>query len=235
MSEQLTTILARTGLILLMVALWGATVAFVAWDTSRRNLTGYQQFIGVVLALVPLIGFGAYLIARPFFFSGSGDLVEVEARPKKRLTFLKSAASGVPKRLPTIPAAEYLRAIQPDQQRATRRSGPRTASSEPAEKLTYSLSVAEGPHAGENFSLDKLPAYIGRGPACAIRLDNDRGVSRRHAELYQQDNRLRLRDLDSTHGTHVNGDDTDDKALMPSDKIQVGYSLLIVKTERCER
>jgi hypothetical protein len=47
MSEQLTTILASTTLILLVVTIWGATIAFVAWDTSRRNLTGYQQFIGV--------------------------------------------------------------------------------------------------------------------------------------------------------------------------------------------
>ena len=72
-------------------------------------------------------------------------------------------------------------------------------------------------------------------PRESCRLDNDRGVSRQHAELYQQAGRLRLRDLDSTHGTHINGDDIDDKALLPSDKIQVGYSLLIVKTERCER
>jgi hypothetical protein len=59
MSEQLTIILARTALILLLVMIWGATVAFVAWDTSRRNITGCQQFMGVILALAPLIGFAA--------------------------------------------------------------------------------------------------------------------------------------------------------------------------------
>jgi hypothetical protein len=228
MSEQLLTILATTALILLLVAIWGATVAFVAWDTSRRSLTGRQQFIGVILALAPLIGFAAYLITRPFFFPVPADPAEAGEQPKKRVTFLKPVASGVPKRLPTIPAAEYLRAAQPDQHHAN----PTWASGEPAEKCPYLLSVAEGPHAGENFVLDHLPAYIGRGPGCAIRLDNDRGISRQHAELYQRAGRLHLRDLASTHGTNLNGCDIDDKGLAPGDKIHVGYSLLIVKKER---
>ena len=110
MSEQLTTILLSTAIILLSVTIWGATVAFVAWDASRRNLTGCQQFMWAGLALVPLIGFAAYLIARPFFIPGSDDSGEAGERPKKRVTFLKPVGSGVPKRLPTIPAAEYLRA-----------------------------------------------------------------------------------------------------------------------------
>ncbi|MEW5961889.1 MAG: FHA domain-containing protein [Chloroflexota bacterium] len=209
------------------MTIWGATVAFVAWDTSRRNLTGCQQFMWAGLAMVPLIGFAAYLIARPLFIPGSDDLVEDGNRLKKRVTFLKPAGSGAPKRLPTIPAAEYLRAARSEQYQA----GQGWASGEPVEELSYILVVAAGSHAGENFVLDNLPAIIGRGSGCAIRLDNDRGVSRRHAELYRQAGKLRLRDLDSTHGTRVNGYDIDDKGLTPGDKIHIGYSLLIVKTD----
>lgn len=228
MTEQLTIILTSSAIILLSVTIWGATVAFVAWDTSRRNLTGCQQFMWTSLALVPLIGFAAYLIARPFCIPRSDDQARARKQPQKRVTFVKSPASDAPKRLPTIPAAEYLRTAQSEQQPA----GQSGASGESAAKLTCVLMVAEGPHSGEEFVLDGLPAAIGRGSGCAIRLDNDRGVSRRHAELYRQAGKLRLRDLNSTHGTRVNGFDIDDKGLTPGDKIHVGYSLLIVKTER---
>ena len=50
--------------------------------------------------------------------------------------------------------------------------------------------------------------------------------------LARQAGKLRLRDLDSTHGTKVNDYSIDDKGLTPGDKISVGYSLLIVKTEK---
>ncbi|GIK40857.1 MAG: hypothetical protein BroJett011_46900 [Chloroflexota bacterium] len=228
MSEQLTTILISTAVILLSMTIWGTTVAFVAWDTSRRRLTGCQQFMWAGLALVPLIGFAAYLIVRPFFIPGSDDPVQAGERSKKRVTFLKSPSPGAPKRLPTIPAAEFVWAAHSSQQRPDQDG----ASDQAAEELPYLLVVAAGPHAGEKFILDNLPATIGRGSGCAIRLDNDQGVSRRHAELYQQAGKLRLRDLNSTHGTRVNGYDINDKGLTSGDKIHVGYSVFIVKTER---
>jgi hypothetical protein len=91
------------------------------------------------------------------------------------------------------------------------------------------LAVVEGPHSGEEFAVGALPAQIGRGAEAVVRLDGDLGVSRRHAELYQQAGLLRLRDLRSAHGTLVNGFTISDKGLMPGDKIQVGHSLLVVR------
>lgn len=214
-------------IILLIMAVWGATIAYVARDTTRRNLTGCQQFMWVTLAIVPMIGFAAYLIARPFVIPGPDNPAEAGERPKKRITFLKPSPSDAPKRLPTIPAAAYLRVAQQARQGWT--------AGESEENPTYVLAVTEGPHAGQDFVLDHLPVYIGRGYGCTIRLDNDRGVSRQHAELYQQAGLLRLRDLDSRHGTNVNGYNIDDKGLTPGDEIRVGYSLLIVTAERQER
>jgi pSer/pThr/pTyr-binding forkhead associated (FHA) protein len=234
MFEQLTTMVVGVAIILLIVAIWGATIAFVARDTTRRSLTGCQQSMWVILAIVPMVGFAVYLIARPFVIPGPDDPVEARERPKKRDTFLKPSPSDAAKRLATIPAAEYLRAAQADKQRATQQASQGWIAGESEENPTYVLAVTEGPHAGQDFLLDHLPAYIGRGPGCTIRLDNDRGVSRQHAELYQQAGLLRLRDLESAHGTNVNGYDIDDKGLAPGDKVRVGYSLLIVTAERQE-
>jgi hypothetical protein len=231
MSEPLTTILINTGLILLVAAVWAGTVGYVAWDTARRRLSGCRQWLWIFLALVPFIGFFAYLIARPFVIPKVDEPAAAPDQPQKRVTYLKPPAGNVPVRLPTVPAADVLRAGQPNQPPARPAAAPDWAAGE-TENHTYVLLATEGPHAGEYFVIDDLPAYIGRGPGCAIPLDNDHGVSRRQAELYRQAGMLRIRDLESTHGTNVNGYDISDKGLTLDDKIRVGHSLLIVKTER---
>src|SRR5690606_25480146 len=103
-------------------------------------------------------------------------------------------------------------------------TGPRAAV---RERLV--LAVLEGPHAGQAFTVQGLPARIGRGPEADVRLDADLGVSRRHAELYRQAGVLRVRDTNSAHGTSVNGFTIDDKGLSPGDRIRVGHSLLQVQ------
>jgi hypothetical protein len=145
MSEQLTSILLNTALILLILGLWGATVAFVAWDTTRRNLTGCQRFMWVGLAVIPLLGFVAYLIARPFFMPGPDNSTAAQASSKEWHTILKSDVAAAPKRLPTIPAAEYLRAAaRADQPQA----GQNWTPAAPESQQDYVLLVTEGPHAG---------------------------------------------------------------------------------------
>ena len=58
---------------------------------------------------------------------------------------------------------------------------------------------------GQRFDLARFPAEIGRHPDCAVRLNIER-VSRRHARIEQRaDGGLRIVDLGSTNGTHVNG------------------------------
>ncbi len=62
-----------------------------------------------------------------------------------------------------------------------------------------------------------------------IGLDDDLGVSRQHAEIYDQAGVLRIRDLKSTHGTQVNGFSIDDKSLDPGDQIRIGASTLKIE------
>ena len=89
--------------------------------------------------------------------------------------------------------------------------------------------VEQGEHSGEQFVIDRFPATIGRLANCAICLDNDLFVSRKHAELYLQGDVLRLRDLGSNSGTSVNGYDIQDKMLEVGDKILLGESRLVVR------
>ncbi|MCL4302576.1 MAG: FHA domain-containing protein [Anaerolineae bacterium] len=214
--------------VLLVVLFWGASIIFVAWDTKRRGVAGSRRSVWLLLTAVPLLGLAAYLIARAFLPPEVRAAPGAGGRSQARVTFLKRDA---PKRLPTIPAAEYLRAAQP----AAARQANQVQPAAEACRTAYVLAVTDGPHAGEKFVIDRFPAFIGRGSDCQIRLDNDLGVSRRHAELYQQGGKVRLRDLESTHGTTINGSKINDKELASADKIRLGYSLLSFKIERSVR
>jgi hypothetical protein len=213
--------------ILLLLAFWAGGILFVAWDTGRRNMPGYQRSLWRVLVVIPLLGLAAYLIARAFLPAEAGVTAAAPRGLQGRVTILKPDA---PKRLPTIPAAEYLRAAQPAYQPAARRADRAAAPQE-----TIYMVAAEGPHAGEKFVISRFPALIGRGAGCAICLEDDQGVSRRHAELYQRASKVHLRDLGSTHGTTVNGVEVNDEGLVSGDEIRLGYSRLVFKTERQER
>ena len=212
MSEQFTLMLVVIAIILLMLGVQAATIAFVFWDTRRRILPGRQQFTWVVLSLVPLVGFIAYLLNRP---SRTGP-----SAPKKRITMLKPVL-GTGRRLPTIAAVEYAR-VAKDRPELAAQAG---------QAPTLVLTVTKGPHLGQEFVIEKLPALIGRVADAAVRLDQDIGVSRRHAELYRQQGVLRLRDLNSAHGTSVNEQAISDVDLAPGDTICAGLSFLVVKEE----
>lgn len=211
--------------ILLLLAFWAASILFVAWDTGRRGMPPYQRSIWRVLAVVPLLGLAAYLIALTFLPAETSSAAAAPRGPEGRVTVLKPDA---PKRYPTIPASEYLRAAQPAYQPVARRADRAAAPKE----TVYAITVTEGPHAGEKFMIGRFPALIGRGSGCAIRLDDDRGVSRRHAEFYQRAGKVHLRDLGSTHGTLVNGTKVNDKGLTSGDEIRLGYSHLVFEVER---
>jgi pSer/pThr/pTyr-binding forkhead associated (FHA) protein len=97
--------------------------------------------------------------------------------------------------------------------------------------MTSILTIQSGPAAGKDFTLHRFPICIGRGPDAGVRLDEDRSVSRRHAEIYEKAGRLHIRDLDSTHGTQVNGNWTSDQPLEPGDEIQLGSSTLLFQQQ----
>lgn len=63
---------------------------------------------------------------------------------------------------------------------------------------------------------------IGRSPTLPLSLDHDT-VSRRHAELFCDPfGRWWIRDLGSTNGTSVNGDNVTERVLRPGDRIGIG-------------
>jgi len=54
------------------------------------------------------------------------------------------------------------------------------------------------------IKIDTFPFIIGRDKKCHLFLSSEK-VSRRHTEIYLQDEYLRVRDLDSMNGTFING------------------------------
>jgi pSer/pThr/pTyr-binding forkhead associated (FHA) protein len=93
------------------------------------------------------------------------------------------------------------------------------------------LESSAGPVAGLRFTIQTLPLRIGRGPQVALSLEADQGVSRQHAEIYESAGRLRIRDLQSTHGTFVNGRRITDESLSSGDQISLGLSTLVFTME----
>jgi hypothetical protein len=230
-SDALLRALLGAVLVLLYIGGWIAGVVFVSSDAQRRGLPGWQRALWLLLALVPMLGLTAYLYYynRP---AAPNTLQHTGTQPRLRIT-LPHAPAGLrgPElpRNPTMPVAavrnvHVATAPVPAMHRASGQAP--QAGSQPA---ALRLAVVEGPHSGQEFVVGALPAQIGRGAEALVRLDGDLGVSRRHAELYQQAGVLRLRDLRSAHGTLVNGFTINDKGLMPGDKIQVGHSLLVVR------
>jgi hypothetical protein len=91
------------------------------------------------------------------------------------------------------------------------------------------LEVVEGPCAGNTFVIDRLPALIGRGEEAAVRLDDDHRISRRHAEIFDQQGEMYIRDLGSLHGTRLNGSPLGEKRLSGGDTIIAGDSVILFK------
>ena len=129
----------------------------------------------------------------------------------------------------------YLELTGQSQKKVRRTKPPRsrvTGKPKNNSRMAYVLTAEEGPYLGQQFVITSLPATIGRLKSCAIRLDKDGAVSRKHAEFYLQGQALRLRDLESQRGISVNGHDIEDKVLEQGDKIRVGHSVLIFQGQR---
>jgi len=216
MSLEFLDLVRIAGITILATLLWAASIAFTYWDTHHRRLAGGAGFAWLALvALVPFIGFLTYLVFRLFHRTLAPGNPGPDLQPRRETALKPPQARRSP--MPTLLAAD------PSLQ----------ANLDPGNTPpTYVLTVSSGADPGREIPLSHLPAQIGRGPEAAIRLDADLGVSRKHAEIYARGGSLRIRDLNSSHGTLVNGSRIEDRSLEPGDRVQIGLTVLVVKRTR---
>jgi hypothetical protein len=92
---------------------------------------------------------------------------------------------------------------------------------------------AAAPAAGATLGdrpLKDTTTVIGRGDEADIQL-TDTGVSRRHAEVTVSAAGIRITDLGSTNGTYVNGIRITTTSLNDGDRVTVGGTELVLRTE----
>ncbi len=231
MLQQLLDLLKIGGILLLFISIWIVTIAIVFRDVSRRNLNGFEQFLWLaVVTLLPFIGFLIYGIARLL-----ARLLLTETNPAEdprlRMTAVRPVADLRPQKLPTMPGQEAVMGTGGAPRAQT--NPPMAQSRVPSTAPRFTLVSSEGPYQGSQFILSQFPARIGRGTWALVQLNADQGVSRQHAEIYADvRGALHIRDLNSTHGTFVNGRRVEDARLNPGDRITLGQSTFLLSTNR---
>jgi len=88
------------------------------------------------------------------------------------------------------------------------------------------LIVLAGTSVGEMYKITSEKTVIGRGQQADIQVI-DEGISRRHAEIGHDGNKIYIKDLGSTNGTYCNGDRINVHQLSDGDKIQVGSTTIL--------
>jgi transcriptional regulator with GAF, ATPase, and Fis domain len=90
------------------------------------------------------------------------------------------------------------------------------------------LIAVSGPLAGQTFPLGATWLSLGRDHAADVYL-RDLATSRQHCAIEARDGRLLLRDLESRHGTFVNGVPIGERFLEHGDRVTIGASLFLVR------
>ncbi|OWK47471.1 cellular communication/signal transduction protein [Fimbriiglobus ruber] len=85
------------------------------------------------------------------------------------------------------------------------------------------LVVAKGNHEGQRIPIRVKRFLIGRNPGCSLRAASD-AISREHCEIMIYEDLVLVRDLNSTNGTIVNGEEILDEPheLYAGDLLEVG-------------
>ncbi len=81
-----------------------------------------------------------------------------------------------------------------------------------------------GSQMGKRFHLDGDGLIIGRGSDCDIVVDLD-SVSRRHAKIERQGEKIVVADLNSTNGTYVNEHQVNERELRDGDQVKIGNAI----------
>ncbi|MDP7163019.1 MAG: FHA domain-containing protein [Phycisphaerae bacterium] len=80
------------------------------------------------------------------------------------------------------------------------------------------------------FPLAKDVTVMGRGGDCDLRIPLEI-VSRRHCEIHLDQDRLRVKDLNSSNGTYVNNQRVSETGLSPGDRLMVGPIIFTLQVD----
>ena len=97
--------------------------------------------------------------------------------------------------------------------------------------IRATLKIMNGTNAGQKYCLEHTHTTLGRSPKADIQL-KDEQASRVHAEVSFINMEFRIRDLQSSNGTFLNGSTVVEYALRNNDKIMIGETLLHFSIER---
>lgn len=227
MSEHYASLLWIIGGALVLLALWYLSYRYVRWDTRRRRVRELERKAWVSAAvLLPLFGFALYLFVQVLqrYFTPPPDVLGVEQRAPLDL----SMPAVIPPQQVPMPGP-----VNTEVHKNVGAQAYRTPATVRAQhRLLHSrfiLVSVDGPHVGQEFPVVGFPVQIGRRTDAAIALEQDLNVSRRHAEIYEWNGTLHLRDLGSAHGTYVNGSRVVDQPLGPGDRLVLGKSTFILR------
>jgi len=93
----------------------------------------------------------------------------------------------------------------------------------------FALQIIEGPNAGKTIALTKAKVVVGRLKKCNLIL-TDRAVSGPHALITVGDTVGTIQDLQSSHGTQVNGQRiTAETTLANGDQILLGHTKIVFR------
>lgn len=244
---RLFSSLSLLGIVLAVLALWYLSYRLVWWDTRRRDMRPARRKAWIAAAIfLPLFGCALYFTVQVL----RRYLLPSEANHSATGNPEFPAPSANPHREMDYPAYEQGYRHSEDVLRQAPVLEPAWGNTQPARSngkahafiisetveapyqvlhTRYALVAVEGPLQGQQFPVLTLPLRIGRGEEAGIALDADLNVSRKHAEIYEWNGRLHIRDLGSMHGILVNGVAINERALNPGDRITVGGTVLILR------
>jgi diguanylate cyclase (GGDEF)-like protein len=87
------------------------------------------------------------------------------------------------------------------------------------------LVIIYGADLGRRVVLDGSPLEIGRSLKCELSLDQE-SVSRHHARITWDGHRYKLADLNSTNGSYVNDELSNERVLRDGDQVKIGRTIL---------
>jgi len=91
-----------------------------------------------------------------------------------------------------------------------------------------SITIRSGPESGFSLEIAQGEILIGRSADCEVTV-SDKAVSGRHCAILNDEGRYRVRDLESTNGTRLNGGLIREARLKPGDVITVGSAELVLE------